>query len=249
MLRFSGLAMLSAFGLGQVRQAPPKTAGSPQAPQSPTVRQMSGQTPWDEWTRAVMTATTASVQAWLEQTKVSGVSINGPSAIGGRFEGPRLAPMIQKRLTGGQVPADVARAFADTISAGWAAWESSLKFPGLPLFPAFVAWASPVTPVTPSVPVPLLSLAMDATPFGPGVLRDRLRAAVGGRINDDGAAIAIDRFAREFSARFGVFCAGATVRILGSGPVPTFAPPYVPVGPVVGGDNVAAPGIFLGGAF
>ena len=30
--------------------------------------------------------------------------------------------------------------------------------------------------------------------------------------------------------------------VLGKGPIPTFAPPFVPVGPVVSGDNIAAPG-------
>ena len=30
--------------------------------------------------------------------------------------------------------------------------------------------------------------------------------------------------------------------VLGKGPIPTFAPPFVPVGPVVGGDNIAIPG-------
>ena len=30
--------------------------------------------------------------------------------------------------------------------------------------------------------------------------------------------------------------------VMGKGPIPTFAPPFVPVGPVVGGDNIAAPG-------
>jgi len=33
--------------------------------------------------------------------------------------------------------------------------------------------------------------------------------------------------------------------VLGKGPVPTFAPPYVPVGPVVMGDNIASPGHLL----
>jgi hypothetical protein len=30
--------------------------------------------------------------------------------------------------------------------------------------------------------------------------------------------------------------------VLGKGPIPTFAPPFVPVGPVMGGDNIAVPG-------
>ena len=32
------------------------------------------------------------------------------------------------------------------------------------------------------------------------------------------------------------------VKVLGKGPVPTYKPPYVPVGPVVGGEVIEAPG-------
>ena len=30
--------------------------------------------------------------------------------------------------------------------------------------------------------------------------------------------------------------------VMGKGQIPTFAPPFVPVGPVMAGDNIAAPG-------
>ena len=30
--------------------------------------------------------------------------------------------------------------------------------------------------------------------------------------------------------------------VMGKGPIPTFAPPFVPVGPVVGGDVISVPG-------
>jgi hypothetical protein len=30
--------------------------------------------------------------------------------------------------------------------------------------------------------------------------------------------------------------------VMGKGSIPTFAPPYMPVGPVVGGDIISAPG-------
>ena len=33
--------------------------------------------------------------------------------------------------------------------------------------------------------------------------------------------------------------------LLGKGPIPTFAPPVVPMGPVVMGDNIGAPGHVL----
>jgi hypothetical protein len=35
--------------------------------------------------------------------------------------------------------------------------------------------------------------------------------------------------------------------VMGKGPIPTYAPPYVPVGPVVMGDNISAPGHTIAG--
>jgi hypothetical protein len=39
------------------------------------------------------------------------------------------------------------------------------------------------------------------------------------------------------------------VGLLGQGPVPTFAPPYVPIGPVVAGENTSAATLFAGPRF
>ena len=39
------------------------------------------------------------------------------------------------------------------------------------------------------------------------------------------------------------------VGLMGRGPVPTFAPPYVPVGPVISGDNTSAGSLFAGPRF
>ena len=37
--------------------------------------------------------------------------------------------------------------------------------------------------------------------------------------------------------------------LMGRGPVPTFAPPYVPVGPVIAGDNLSMGSVFAGPRF
>jgi len=37
------------------------------------------------------------------------------------------------------------------------------------------------------------------------------------------------------------------VGVKGKGPIPTYAPPYVPVGPVVMGDNISGPGQVIAG--
>ena len=36
--------------------------------------------------------------------------------------------------------------------------------------------------------------------------------------------------------------ASLVTQVIGTGPIPTFAPPYVPVGPVVGGTATSLPG-------
>jgi hypothetical protein len=37
------------------------------------------------------------------------------------------------------------------------------------------------------------------------------------------------------------------VGVMGKGPIPTYAPPYVPVGPVIMGDNISGPGQVIAG--
>jgi hypothetical protein len=39
------------------------------------------------------------------------------------------------------------------------------------------------------------------------------------------------------------------IGLMGRGPVPTFAPPYVPVGPVIAGDNLSMGSVFAGPRF
>jgi hypothetical protein len=52
-----------------------------------------------------------------------------------------------------------------------------------------------------------------------------------------------DGIATVVSAAFMLWLpAQQVMNVLGKGPIPTFAPPYVPVGPVVMGDNIAIPG-------
>jgi hypothetical protein len=57
------------------------------------------------------------------------------------------------------------------------------------------------------------------------------------------AADLFDALAQAFSVVFQTFKATTLVsNVLGTGPIPTFAPPVVPVGPVVAGTATGAPG-------
>ena len=59
---------------------------------------------------------------------------------------------------------------------------------------------------------------------------------------EEGASESVYQFAKWFADRFSAWLSIASLaNVIGKGPVPTFAPPYVPVGPVVAGDNLATP--------
>jgi hypothetical protein len=176
-----------------------------------------------------------------------GVVINGPTAVGGSVAGPPLQPIIEQTMAEAGVPAAVAKAFAAPVSSAWRAWVASLRAPGAPWYPAFAAFPGPVAPPTPNTPTPLMALGGNPSPLSAASLKASIRKALGDRANDHQAAAAVDEFADDFAARFATFRGGVMVtNVIGSGPVPTFAPPYVPVGPVVRGAGNMRPGGFAG---
>ena len=57
------------------------------------------------------------------------------------------------------------------------------------------------------------------------------------------ASALFDAIAKAFNTVFQIFKASTLVQnVLGTGPIPTFAPPFVPVGPVVAGIGNGPPG-------
>jgi len=55
-----------------------------------------------------------------------------------------------------------------------------------------------------------------------------------------------DAIAKAFNTVFQVFKASTMVQnVLGMGPIPTFVPPFVPVGPVVMGTVIPTPGVLI----
>lgn len=205
---------------------------------------------WSNWPRCRQAATAGVARAvarWRSQAVLKGVVINGPTATGGSVSGPALQPVIEQTMTEAGVPAAVARAFAAPVSNAWSSWASSLRVHGLPWYPAFASFPGPMGPPTPNVPTPLMALAGISTPLSAASLKASIRNALGARARDAQAAAAINEFADDFAARFARYQAAAMVtNVIGSGPIPTFAPPYVPVGPVVGGKGNMKPGGFTG---
>jgi hypothetical protein len=81
-------------------------------------------------------------------------------------------------------------------------------------------------------------------------LAKKVRSRIGAAANTQETKTAINGFATDIGGRF-TLCMGSCQLMngMGSGPVPSFAPPLIPVGPVVsgsctGGNIPAAIGFF-----
>jgi hypothetical protein len=134
----------------------------------------------------------------------------------------------------------VARGFANK----WKEMGDRTKVPGLPWYPAFAAFPGPMAPPMPNVPTPFIALAPPAWLISPGSLKDEmLRKAPSGTLYADQVFTVVSE---QLSASLSQWMVSQQVMlVLGRGPVPTFAPPYVPVGPVLNGDILSKPGHFM----
>lgn len=208
-------------------------------------------TQWDRWSELAFEATIMAVnyqwklQATIQNVRISAVAAICPSLC---LRGPDLGPTIKSFLLSNEVPAQVADIFANSIAGAWKDWQDSVTIPGLPWYPAFAAFPGPQAPPTPNVPMPLITLSKRQTDLNSS---ERLAARIfeqfrGTEISPD-ARDAINSFARQFSSSFLIWLSTAQVQgVMGQGPVPTFAPPYVPVGPVVNGTVIPRPGVITG---
>jgi hypothetical protein len=201
---------------------------------------------WPKVTSTAISAASDAVTTWKSLASLTGVTVNAVTAVGGKLVGPALGPLVRAGMAASGAPPDVLAAFSEGIGRVWAAWAASVKVPGLPWYPAFAAVPSPVAPATPNVPSPLLALS--AVP----ITAAALETAILGRLPGPKEAErdqAVRNFATSFVISFNIMLASTMVtNVLGTGPVPTFAPPYVPVGPVVGGTANGPPGCLAGGA-
>ena len=191
---------------------------------------------------------------WKLQSKFQGITIMAVSANGkpGCLTGPSLENFITKfplcaAWTGNK--AKYRDAVAKGVGKCFKDWQDNLTIPGLPLFPAFAAFPGPMAPPMPNVPVPLIACpsAMMSSLLMPDTMKSEMINAFDGGLKekdkDKQHEAVFDGIATVLSLAFLIWMASQQVMlVMGKGSIPTFAPPYVPVGPVVGGDNLPIPG-------
>jgi hypothetical protein len=226
------LLLVGALRLGAQVQARAPAPVAPRAvPPVPTRTPARAAAFWDE----ARVATRDALNAWVLGAEARG-KIKGSAAVleGDWLVNPRvdLAAAIQAGLKKSGAPEDLGVVLAHEVADGWKAWIRGYKTTHASAFPAFAAWPAGQAPETKS-PAPGLSLRHGVSSADAAVGRD-LAARLKARLPNESPA-AIDAFASWLEGRVTTWVRSASLADLsGKGPVPSFAPPYVPVGPVVG---------------
>ena len=202
---------------------------------------------FDKYIDGICDAICGGWDKWRLQAKFSGLKIMSVSAIGqpGCLKGPKLKSLIM--MTAPKSTSQEKKysdAISKAVSECFGKWQDKVMVPGLPWYPAFAAFPLASAPPMPNVPMPLITcpssaMTMMATP-------NDLKKKMAKNLNDKDALHHEELFEAIATAVSACFMAWLPMQqvmnVLGKGPVPTYAPPYVPVGPVVGGSNIAVPG-------
>ena len=191
---------------------------------------------------------------WKMQAHFQNIQIMAVSAIGmpGCLTGPELESLIKTAPMVASWSGNKGKhrdAVAKGVSKCFKDWQDKVTVPGLPWYPAFAAFPGPMAPPMPNVPTPLIACpsAMMSKIIMPTDMKSAMDDALDGGLKDkdpDKQYEALhDAIATVLAAAFVMWLPMQQVMlVLGKGPIPTFAPPYVPVGPVVAGDIIATPG-------
>lgn len=190
------------------------------------------------------------VNMWRLQAHFSEIRIMGATAIGsvGCLQGPDIRPWIMQspeiyNMQGNE------RLFAEAVAEGVATnftqWQTRVTVPGLPWYPMFVAVPGPFAPPTPNVPMPLMVCISQSLSklISPTELESTIKSA----LPDSMRSAEADTFIYMLSVQLGNYFTSwltsqQVMMVMGMGPVPTYNPPYVPVGAVVNGSIIPSPG-------
>ena len=209
-----------------------------------------------KWYKDFMDEATAkiksAVDSWRPKVKFKSVQVMALSGIG---SGVLDAPDIKNEpaFSAWKGKEKNAKAYNKAVIEGfskpWMDFAKAVTLPGLPLWPAFCAFPGPMAPPMPVIPMPLIayiSPKMTAVAMASDMKKAMIDALDKGVKDEDGP-----KHHEKIFESIATAVTLATVawlpmqmvmNLMGKGPIPTFAPPVVPVGPVVAGDVLPTPG-------
>jgi hypothetical protein len=174
-----------------------------------------------------------------------GVVIAGPTASGGQIVGAPWTPLIMLNAPkSSPMELKYSTVIANVIGTAWLTFTATVKVTGMPWYPAFALVPSPIAPPAPNLPCPFAALTQMPMSISCNVLKTQMVS----QLADPNAPFHQELFesiADAFEKTYNLWKVSTMVtNVMGTGPVPTFAPPVVPAGPVVGGVGIMKPGGF-----
>ena len=203
---------------------------------------------WNSWGEQAKNAFRGALSKWAADAQILDVVINGPIAAEGRLiSGIDLQNEMKNVMSG--VPTEVVSAFVGATASAHTQWSGSVKVPALPWYPAFATVAFSEAPPTPNVPSPFASLVQDPSGLLPTNLDRAIKTRLGSLAASTGADAAVQAYTAFVGACFTNWISRQQIMlVMGGGPVPTFAPPMVPLAPVVNGRGNQQKGAMAVGA-
>ena len=194
-----------------------------------------------------MMGTQKAVKVWSLAAKITEGKIYGPTltTTPDCLQGPDFTEHIMTTMIDQGVPIQIAEAFAISVWQSWEKWAKSFYIPALPIFPSFAAFSGPAAPPTPSIPIQLTAAVYDRSSLKADAIKKEILDRLGMFRENLEAQRSVERFAEWLDNSFTVAISRTQIiNLMGRGQVPTFAPPLVPVGPVVDGEIISTSGCF-----
>ena len=214
---------------------------------------------WNSIAKHSREAFRVGVNEWIGRARIQGGTVRGPSAVltpGSLVSETNIEIRMLQILERSQVPPDVAVPLAKVLGAAWNEWAAGFQIQIPKAYPSFAAVPGHFAPPTHAAGATSLSQGSSVGEVSlkahhlanrlSWALRMHSTTKVAGETPD----LAMKSLAHWVEGSFNEWKNLVTlVGLVGKGPVPTFAPPYVPVGPVISGDNISAGPLFAGPRF
>lgn len=202
---------------------------------------------WNKVLEAAKDGVRKGTRVWSCAVRFTNSSIDGSELYTppGSLEGPSFGDVIVDEITALDVPVQIAVSFAGPVWSGWEHWSMTFSISSCPAFPSFAAFPGPQAPPTSAQPIPLTMASFERDMLEADTLEAQILSRLGEYREDPDAQRVVAEFAQWFDECFTSSVAASRItNLMGQGPVPTFAPPEVPSGPVVDGKVIASPVIF-----
>jgi hypothetical protein len=195
---------------------------------------------------------------WILGARVRGGVIQGPNAEltpGSLTSDVSFESVIAQSMTSAGAPALVSQAVARELWSAWKEWADGFRMSIPGAFPTFAAYPGPQAPPTPAAQAGY-PLVRGTSPgeyrLQAATLQSRLNAALRTAAGRDLTAMSTEvvRLTTWIESSFRDWKSSAQIMgLMGRGPVPAFAPPYVPVGPVISADSLSSVSVVAGPRF